>query len=205
MTVRQRTQRGNGRSAAMDAARRWTQRGGGRSAAADAARQWTQRGSGRNPQTARSVRTDTRPEGRVDRPGNGSGGYTNRTLPPHPMVSFRPQGGICFTAPMHRYHVYILASRSRTLYVGVTGDIIRRILQHKQRHGCSFTMKYRVDRLVHLEETDYVIAAIAREKELKSWRREKKIALIESANPAWSDLAGEWYDPLAMTPLPLRA
>jgi putative endonuclease len=73
------------------------------------------------------------------------------------------------------------------------------------RRRSSFTIRYRVDRLVCLEETDYAHAAIAREKELKSRRRVKKIALIESANPAWSNLAGEWYDPLAMTPLPLRA
>jgi putative endonuclease len=95
---------------------------------------------------------------------------------------------------VHRYFVYILASRSRTLYIGVTGDIERRILQHRQREGSAFTTKYRIDRLVYLEETDYVHAALAREKELKSWRREKKVSLIESSNPSWSDLASEWYD-----------
>ncbi|MBK9114743.1 MAG: GIY-YIG nuclease family protein [Betaproteobacteria bacterium] len=95
---------------------------------------------------------------------------------------------------MRRYFVYILASRARTLYIGVSGDIVRRVLQHKQREGSEFTTKYRVDRLVHLEETDYVHSALAREKALKAWRREKKVALIESTNPAWIDLAAEWYD-----------
>jgi putative endonuclease len=95
---------------------------------------------------------------------------------------------------MRRYFVYILASRSRTLYIVVTGDIERRVLQHKQREGSAFTTKYRIDRLVHLEETDYVHAALAREKQLKSWRRGKKVRLIEAANPTWCDLAAKWYD-----------
>jgi putative endonuclease len=96
---------------------------------------------------------------------------------------------------MRRYFVYILASRSRVLYVGVTGDIVRRILQHKQRNGSIFTTRYRTDRLVHLEESDYVFAALEREKEIKAWKREKKTALIEQGNPTWQDLSYEWYDP----------
>ena len=95
---------------------------------------------------------------------------------------------------MRRYFVYILSSRSRVLYVGVTGDIVRRVLQHKQRNGSQFTTRYRVDRLVHFEETDYVFAALEREKEIKGWRRDKKIRLIEGSNPTWLDLSSEWYD-----------
>jgi len=95
---------------------------------------------------------------------------------------------------MRRYFVYILASRSRVLYVGVTADLVRRVLQHKQRSGSEFTNRYRVDRLVHFEETDYVFAALEREKQIKAWRREKKIALIEGNNPVWQDLSCGWYD-----------
>jgi putative endonuclease len=95
---------------------------------------------------------------------------------------------------MRRYFVYILASRSRVLYIGVTGDLLRRVRQHKQLQGSEFTTRYRVNRLVHFEETDYVFAALEREKQIKGWRREKKIALIEGINPAWRDLSCGWYD-----------
>jgi putative endonuclease len=80
------------------------------------------------------------------------------------------------------------------LYVGVTGDLVRRVLQHKQRNGSRFTTRYRVDRLVYFEETDYVFAALEREKEIKGWRRGKKVALVEGGNPTWQDLGCEWYD-----------
>ena len=95
---------------------------------------------------------------------------------------------------MRRYFVYILASRSRVLYVGVTGDLVRRVGQHKQLKGSEFTTRYRVNRLVHLEETDYVFAALEREKQIKGWRRDKKIELIEAQNPTWQDLSCGWYD-----------
>ena len=95
---------------------------------------------------------------------------------------------------MRQYFVYILASRSRVLYVGVTGDLVRRVLQHKQRNGSKFTTRYRVNRLVHFEETDYVFAALEREKEIKGWRRGKKVVLVEGGNPTWQDLSREWYD-----------
>ena len=95
---------------------------------------------------------------------------------------------------MRQYFVYILASRSRVLYVGVTGDLVRRVLQYKQRNGSKFTTRYRVNRLVHFEETDYVFAALEREKEIKGWRRGKKIDLVEGGNPTWQDLSCEWYD-----------
>lgn len=86
------------------------------------------------------------------------------------------------------YYVYIMASRSRTLYIGVTGDLPARITQHRSLAHEGFTRKYRCTRLVFVEETDDVFAALEREKQLKGWRREKKIALIEAANPGWDDL-----------------
>lgn len=92
------------------------------------------------------------------------------------------------------YFTYIVASRSRTLYIGVTGDLQRRVFEHKWREHEGFTARYNCDRLVWFESHQDVQSAIAREKELKGWRRSKKIALIESVNPAWVDLSREWYD-----------
>ena len=89
---------------------------------------------------------------------------------------------------------YIMASRSRTLYIGVTGDLFKRVFQHKWKEHEGFTARYNCDRLVWFERHQYVQSAIAREKELKGWSRSKKIALIESINPTWADLSREWYD-----------
>jgi putative endonuclease len=87
------------------------------------------------------------------------------------------------------YFVYILASRSRVLYVGVTSNLLKRVFEHRDGLIAGFTKKYRVHRLVHFEAFRDVRAAIAREKELKEWRRERKVALIEIRNPCWGDLA----------------
>jgi putative endonuclease len=88
---------------------------------------------------------------------------------------------------MRQYWVYILASRSRVLYIGVTNNLELRVAQHRQGvHG--FTAKYRVTRLVYYETTTDVIAAITREKVLKRWSRARKIQLIQSMNPTWDDL-----------------
>jgi len=92
------------------------------------------------------------------------------------------------------YFVYILASLSGTLYIGVTNDLQRRVFQHKQHEVEGFTKEYDVDRLVYYESFFVVSNAIAREKQLKGWRRKKKIALIESTNPQWKDLSKEWYE-----------
>ena len=89
--------------------------------------------------------------------------------------------------------VYILASRSRTLYVGVTHHLGRRLTAHREGSGSRFTEKYRVRQLVYFERYGFVGDALRREKQLKGWTRAKKIALIEAANPAWRDLA---VDPL---------
>jgi len=92
---------------------------------------------------------------------------------------------------MLRPCVYILASRKHgTLYVGVTGDLIRRVSVHKE-HPAGFCREYRVDRLVWYEPQTDMIAAIRHEKRLKRWRRAWKIALIEAANPKWRDLYAE--------------
>ena len=90
------------------------------------------------------------------------------------------------------YYVYILASRKNgTLYVGVTNDIVRRATEHREGAIDGFTKKYRVHRLVYLEEHDRVLDAITREKTLKRWRRAWKTALIEKDNPDWRDLYEE--------------
>ncbi len=97
-----------------------------------------------------------------------------------------------------RYYVYILASKSRVLYIGVTGFLMSRVLQHKAGETVGFTQKYRVDRLVYFEVFQYVNNAIARETELKKWRRERKVKLIEVDNPTWEDLAADWGKPAVM-------
>ena len=88
-----------------------------------------------------------------------------------------------------RGYVYILASkRNGTLYVGMTGDLVRRVFEHREKAIPGFTMKYGVTRLVHFEVFDDVSAAISREQALKKWRRAWKIALIERENRTWRDL-----------------
>jgi putative endonuclease len=100
---------------------------------------------------------------------------------------------------MHAYHVYILASLRRTLYIGVTSNLRYRVHQHKTGLLSGFTSKYRVNRLVHFEEFSDVNAARAREKQLKGWVRRRKIALIEAENPEWEDLADRIGVPLSAT------
>ena len=92
------------------------------------------------------------------------------------------------------YYVYILANRSRTLYVGVTNDLTRRLYQHRNGGGSKFTSKYAIHRLVHVEWASKPRDAISREKEIKGWSRRKKVELIEASNPGWADLAATWFD-----------
>ena len=99
-----------------------------------------------------------------------------------------------YSPSMKQYYVYILSSLTGTLYTGMTNDLKRRVYQHKHKLIEGFTSKYDVTRLVHYEITDSVQAAIAREKEIKAWRRSKKIDLIKSSNPTWQDLSDGWYD-----------
>jgi len=91
-----------------------------------------------------------------------------------------------------RYYVYIMASRSLTLYTGVTGDLYHRALQHKAGDIEGFTKKYYINRLVSYETFKYVNNAIAREKQIKAWTRAKRLALIKTMDPAWQDLAEGW-------------
>lgn len=94
---------------------------------------------------------------------------------------------------MRQYYVYILSSKSKTLYTGITNNLERRVYEHKHKLVPGFTAKYNVVRLVYFEETPDVKAEITREKQIKGWSRAKKIALIESANPTWEDLSTSWY------------
>jgi len=98
-----------------------------------------------------------------------------------------------------RYHLYIMASKSRVLYVGVTGFLMSRVLQHKAAETDGFTKRYKVNRLVYYESFQYVNNALARETEIKKWRRQKKVALIEAANPTWEDLGAEWGQPIRLS------
>ena len=92
------------------------------------------------------------------------------------------------------YYVYILANRSRNLYTGVTNSLKRRVLEHKEGSVPGFTRKYRINRLVYFASAGDIRAAIAQEKRIKAWRREKKLALISRNNPGWLDLAADWFD-----------
>ncbi|HEY1249590.1 MAG TPA: GIY-YIG nuclease family protein [Thermoanaerobaculia bacterium] len=93
---------------------------------------------------------------------------------------------------MRQFWVYIVASAHRTLYVGVTNDMEKRLYEHRAGLTKGFAHKYNCHRLVYFEGTEDPVAAITREKEIKAWRREKKVGLIESRNPDWTDLSGEW-------------
>ena len=89
------------------------------------------------------------------------------------------------------YYVYVLSNYSKTLYVGLTNDLERRVWEHKSKLVEGFTKKYNVTKLIYSEECGEIEEAIAREKEIKGWRRDKKVALIETSNPLWEELGGE--------------
>jgi putative endonuclease len=93
----------------------------------------------------------------------------------------------------HAYFTYIVASKSRTLYIGMTSDLRHRIFEHKLKLREGFTSRYNCNRLVWFEKVNDVSAAIQREKELKGWLRSKKVALIQATNPTWEDLSADWY------------
>ena len=94
---------------------------------------------------------------------------------------------------MRSYYAYIMASRSRVLYVGFTNDLVRRVVEHKRGLVPGFTSRYHVTRLVYFEQFADVRDAIAREKEIKGWARARKIRLIEARNATWEDLAHRWF------------
>jgi putative endonuclease len=95
---------------------------------------------------------------------------------------------------MNEYYVYIMSSWSKVLYTGVTNDLERRVLEHKQGTSPGFSDRYRCTRLVWHESFTDVNQAIECEKRIKGWTRAKKIALIESMNVEWSDLSGGWFE-----------
>ena len=92
---------------------------------------------------------------------------------------------------MRDYFVYIMTNHSGTLYTGVTNDLTRRVYEHKTQAGDSFTRKYRMNKLLYFEQTGDILSAIEREKQIKGWRRSRKLELITSQNPRWIDLARE--------------
>ena len=103
---------------------------------------------------------------------------------------------------MREDYVYIMTNRSGTLYTGVTNDLKRRVYEHKHKLVKGFASKYNITRLVWYDEFDDVEQAIEGEKRIKGWRRSKKIALIESLNPEWNDLAEGWFSKRGREPNP---
>ena len=93
---------------------------------------------------------------------------------------------------MKQYYVYIMTNTTGTLYTGVTNDLRRRVQEHKQGLSEGFTKTYRITRLAYFETTGDIQTALAREKQIKKWRRSKKLALIKAVNPTWRDLSEGW-------------
>ena len=94
-----------------------------------------------------------------------------------------------------RTYVYIMSNRSRTLYIGMTNNLVRRVYEHRHPQGDSFTGRYHLTRLVYAEPFSEVLDAIAYEKQIKGWTRARKLELIEAHNPECRDLAEEWLGP----------
>jgi putative endonuclease len=93
----------------------------------------------------------------------------------------------------HQYHVYLLTNwNNKVMYVGITSDLKRRLFEHRNKSVEGSTTKYNIHKLVYYEATSDVQSAIAREKEIKKWRREKKNRLVEKINPEWRDLSAGW-------------
>lgn len=91
------------------------------------------------------------------------------------------------------YYVYMMTNKSRTLYIGVTNDLLRRVHEHKNKLVPGFTSKYNIQFLVYYESTSSIQVALEREKQIKGWLRAKKIALIDSLNPESKDLSDAWF------------
>jgi putative endonuclease len=105
----------------------------------------------------------------------------------------------------HHYWVYIVGSRTRVLYVGMTNNIRRRIEEHRDGESASFTETYNCNRLLWFEHYRYVYYAIDREKQIKRWSRAKKIWLIEQENSSWADLSEAWREKTADLSTALRS
>ena len=91
------------------------------------------------------------------------------------------------------YYIYIMTNKSRTLYTGVTNDLMRRVYEYKNKLVPGFTSKYNIQYLVYYESTSSIYSALEREKQIKGWLKAKKIALINSMNPEWKDISEERY------------
>jgi putative endonuclease len=117
-------------------------------------------------------------------------GVLTMLFPRQPQLCYYPRA--MRSQGEHKYWVYIMASLTGTLYIGVTGELHVRVLQHRAGEVEGFSSTHKCVRLVYYEAFDDVHKAIAREKQLKRWRREKKIACIEKVNPRWQDLAENW-------------
>ncbi|MBK5259281.1 MAG: GIY-YIG nuclease family protein [Thermoanaerobaculia bacterium] len=99
---------------------------------------------------------------------------------------------------MHLFFVYIMSNRAHRLYVGMTGNLPRRTFEHREKlFENAFTAKYNFYKLVYFETHDTYAVAIAREKALKGWKRDRKVALIQEKNPHWKDLSKSWHEALA--------
>ncbi|MFH1194832.1 MAG: GIY-YIG nuclease family protein [bacterium] len=95
---------------------------------------------------------------------------------------------------MNTYYAYILSSKAKVLYVGMTNNLARRMYEHKNKLNPGFTSKYNIDSLVYFEEVENESVAKKREKQIKGWLRKKKIKLIESKNSDWMDLSAPFMD-----------
>ena len=95
---------------------------------------------------------------------------------------------------MKVYYVYILSNKTGTLYTGVTNDLERRMYEHKNHLVKGFTSKYNIHRLIYYEEINDIEVAILREKEIKKWRRKKKLGLVRTSNPGFDDLSHTWFE-----------
>ena len=148
----------------------------------------------RHPQTYQPAQRITRAEGEQGTPGRGRGRGVSglrRSLPCHSEEQSDEE-----SQAMREYYVYILTNETHRLYVGVTGDLQRRMYQHKHKLTPGFASRYNLRWLVYYETTTDARSAIAREKQIKGWKRYRKVALIESENPMWVDLSAEWSEAL---------
>jgi putative endonuclease len=103
---------------------------------------------------------------------------------------------------MKTFFVYFMSNKSRRLYTGITSKLMERVFQHRNKLLGGFTARYTFDMLVYFERFSHPTKAILREKEIKGWRREKKLKLILSTNPDWADLSAEWKEDPSWAALP---
>ena len=103
---------------------------------------------------------------------------------------------------MKIFFVYMMSNKSRRLYTGITSELVKRVSEHKNKLRDGFTARYTFDMLVYFETFSNPQAAIFREKEIKGWRREKKLKLILAVNPDWADLSTEWHEDPSWSAIP---